>query len=69
MTTRAEHYLQKAEQFEAMAKNAQAGAAKAVYQHLAWSYRQLGIHVSRTSHTEAELDGLAERMVGGKQPQ
>ena len=69
MNTRAEHYLQKAEQFEAMAKSAQAGAAKAVYEHLAWSYRQLGIHVSRTSSNEAELDGLAERMVGGNRSQ
>ena len=68
MTTRAEHYLQKAEQFEAMAKTAQAGSAKAVYEHLAWSYRQLGVHVSRGSHIEAELDGLAERMVGRNRP-
>jgi hypothetical protein len=66
MTTRAEHYLQKAEQFEAMAKNARAGTAKAVYEHLAWSYRQLGIHVSRTSCSKTELD---DRMVGGNRSQ
>lgn len=66
MTTRADHYLHKAEQFEAMAQNARAGTAKAVYEHLAWSYRQLGIHVSRGFSSDLELDGLAERMVGRK---
>jgi hypothetical protein len=67
MTTRAEHYLQKAEQFEAMARSTRTGAAKAVYEHLAWSYRQLGIHVSRTSRGEPGLEGLPDRMVGGNQ--
>ena len=67
MTTRADHYLHKAEEFEAMAQKAHADTAKAVYEHLAWSYRQLGIHVSRSS-TNDDLDGLAERMVGRKEP-
>ena len=65
MTTRAEHYLQKAEQFEAMAQKAQAATARATYKHLAWSYRQLGIHVSRGFQSVVDLDGLAKRIVGG----
>lgn len=68
MTTRAEHYLHKAEQFETMAQQARAETAKAVYEHLAWSYRQLGIHVSRGFRSDLELDGMAERMVGRKNP-
>ncbi|HET7680872.1 MAG TPA: hypothetical protein VFK79_12165 [Xanthobacteraceae bacterium] len=63
MTTKADYYLQNAEQFEAMARQARAAAAKAAYEHLAWSYRQLGIHVSRGLHV-TELDGLAERIAG-----
>lgn len=63
MTTRADHYLHKAEQFEAMAQKARADTAKAVYEHLAWSYRQLGIHVSRGFQSDPELGGLAERIV------
>ncbi len=65
MTTRADHYLQKAEQFEAMALKAQAATAKATYKHLAWSYRQLGLHVSRGFQSVVDLDGLAKRIVGG----
>ena len=42
---------------------------RTVYEHLAWSYRQLGIHVRRTSRSETELDSLAERMVGRNQSQ
>lgn len=64
MTTRADHYLQKAAQFEAMAQKAQAAAAKATYKHLAWSYRQLGIHVGRGFQSVADLDGLTKRVVG-----
>ena len=64
MGTKADHYLQKAEQFEAMAQNAQAASAKAAYEHLARSYRQLGNHVSHSFQQATELDGLAERMVG-----
>ena len=64
--TRADHYLHKAEEFEAMAQKAHADTAKAVYEHLAWSYRQLGIHAGRSSNSETELDALAERMIGGK---
>ena len=64
MATKAEHYLQKAEQFEAMAQNAQVATAKAAYERLAWSYRQLGIHVNRGFKHATELDGLAERIVG-----
>ncbi len=64
--TRADHYLHKAEEFEAMAQKAHADTAKAVYEHLAWSYRQLGIYVSRSSNSDMEVDGLAERMIGGK---
>lgn len=66
MPTRADDYLHKAEEFEALAKNAHADTAKAVYEHLAWAYRQLGIHVSRNTQHGAELDGLAERMTGSK---
>ena len=66
MTTKADLYLQKAEQFEAMAQKAQAATVKAAYEHLAWSYRQLGIHVGRGVQSDAELDNLAERMVGGR---
>ena len=66
MTTKADRYLQKAEQFEAMAQKAQAATVKATYEHLAWSYRQLGIHVGRGFRSDAELDGLAERIVGNK---
>jgi hypothetical protein len=62
--SKAEQYLQKAEQFEAMAQKAQANAAKVAYEHLAWSYRQLGLHVSRGFQNATELDGLAERIVG-----
>jgi hypothetical protein len=65
MTTRADYYLQKAEQFEAMAQKAPA-TARAAYEHLAWSYRQLGMHVSRGFQHGTELDGLAERIVGSK---
>jgi hypothetical protein len=64
MTTRGDHYLQKAEQFEAMAQKAQAATAKAAYKHLAWSYRQLGLHVSRGFQSAVDLDGLAKRIVG-----
>jgi len=64
MTTRADHYLQKAAQFEAMAKKAHAAAAKATYEHLAWSYRQLGIHVGRGFQSVADLDSLTKRVVG-----
>jgi hypothetical protein len=67
MTTKADRYLQKAEQFEAMARSAQAEAAKAAYEHLAWSYRQLGIHVSRGFEIGTEPDGLAERIVGSNE--
>jgi hypothetical protein len=66
MTTRADHYLQKAEQFELMAQKAQAAAAKAAYKHLAWSYRQLGIHVGHGFQHVADLDGLAKRIMGSK---
>lgn len=66
MTTRADHYIHKAEEFEAMAQSAQAETARAIYERLAWSYRQLGNHVSRSTTRDAELDGLAERMVGSK---
>ena len=65
MTTRADYYLQKAKEFEAMAQKAP-GPAKSAYEHLAWSYRQLGAHVSRSFQPGTELDGLAERMVGSK---
>ncbi len=68
MTTKADLYLQKAEQFEAMAQQAQADTAKAAYEHLAWSYRQLGIHVSRGFQSGMELDGLAERIVAINKP-
>jgi hypothetical protein len=64
MTTRADHYLQKAKQFEAMAENAQAATAKTAYKHLAWSYRQLGLHVGRGFQSAVDLDGLAKRIVG-----
>jgi hypothetical protein len=64
MTTRADHYLQKAEQFDAMAQKAQAATAKAAYKHLAWSYRQLGLHVGRGFQSVADLDGLAKRIAG-----
>ena len=64
MTTRADRYLQKAELFEAMAQKAQADAAKATYEHLAWSYRQLGIHVGRGFQCGAQPPELAERIVG-----
>jgi hypothetical protein len=67
MTTRADHYLQKAEQFEAMAQKAQAGATKAAYKHLAWSYRQLSIHVSHGFQNGVDLDDLAKRIVGSAQ--
>jgi hypothetical protein len=63
MTIKADRYLEKAEQFESMAQQAQADLAKAAYEHLAWSYRQLGIYVSRD--TRKELEGLPERFVGG----
>jgi hypothetical protein len=63
MTIKADRYLEKAEQFEALAQQAQADLAKAAYEHLAWSYRQLGIYVSRD--TMRELEGLPERFVGG----
>ena len=62
--TKAVDYLHKAEEFEALAQKAKADTAKAVYEHLAWSYRQLGIHVGRSSRSGTELDELAERMVG-----
>jgi len=65
-TTRADRYLEKAEEFEVMAQQAQADATKAAYEHLAWSYRQLGIHVGRGFDIGTDLDGLAERIVGGK---
>ena len=68
MTTRADDYLHKAEQFEALAQSSKAETAKAVYEHLAWSYRQLGIHAGRTSKKDIDLDELAERMVGRKAP-
>jgi hypothetical protein len=64
MMTKADHYFQKAEQFEAMAQKAQAAAAKAAYKHLARSYRQLGLHVSRGFQSVGDLDGLAKRIVG-----
>jgi hypothetical protein len=60
MTDEAESYLKKAEQFEAMARSAKDEAAKITYEHLAWSYRQLGLYVSREG---VELDGLVERIV------
>ena len=66
MATNAHHYLEKADEFELMAQNAQAEATKAAYKHLAWSYRQLGIHVGRGFDIETDLDRLAERIVGGK---
>jgi hypothetical protein len=46
---KSERYLQKAEEFAAMGRNAQAAAAKAAYEHLARSYRQLGLCWSRFS--------------------
>jgi hypothetical protein len=64
MTTRADHYLQKAEQFEAMAQTAQAATTKAAYKHLARSYRQLGLHAGRGFQRVADLDGLAKRIAG-----
>jgi hypothetical protein len=47
-----------------MAPKAQAASAKAAYKHLAWSYRQLGLHVSRGFQSLGDLDGLAKRIVG-----
>ena len=69
MNVRAESYLNKAEEFEAMARNAQADTAKLAYEHLAWSYRQLGLHVSQTMGEGLGLDGLAERIVPAKKAQ
>lgn len=63
MKVRAESYLRKAEEFEAMAREAQAHTAKIAYEHLAWSYRQLGLHVSGDLQNGAEAEGLPERIV------
>jgi hypothetical protein len=65
MTTKAESYLKRAEQLEALARLAQADASKTIYEHLAWSYRQLGVHAHRASEKDAEHDGLTERIVAG----
>jgi hypothetical protein len=67
MNLRAEAYLQKAEEFEAMARSAQADAAKLAYEHLAWSYRQLGLHVNQALGEAA--DDLPERVVAAKKAQ
>jgi hypothetical protein len=66
MMSKAEHYLAKAEQFEAMAQKAQAETTKLAYEHLAWSYRQLGIHAARPLEAGTEPDGLPNRIVGTK---
>jgi hypothetical protein len=63
MKTKAESYLKRAEEFEAMARGAQADAAKIAYEHLAWSYRQLGLHASRDTKGDAATAGLPERIV------
>ena len=63
MKARAESYLKKAEEFEAMARGARADAAKVAYEHLAWSYRQLGLHMSQDMKGVAVPGGLPERIV------
>lgn len=70
MKVRAEGYLKKAEEFEAMARSAQAVAAKIAYEHLAWSYRQLGLHLSQDLPTGTDAEALPERIVatGKKRP-
>ena len=66
--TKSEHYLQKAEEFATMARTARAAAARATYEHLAWSYRQLGIHLSRDFAGDAERgEDLAEHIAQRKQ--
>jgi hypothetical protein len=55
MTTKAERYLRRAEEFEAMARKAQADTTKIAYEHLARSYRQLGMHVSTGFNIGADL--------------
>ena len=69
MNIRAQSYLKKAEEFEAMARNARADTAKLAYEHLAWSYRQLGLHVSQSISAGAGFDGLQERIVPAKKAQ
>jgi hypothetical protein len=63
MTIKAESYLRKAEQFESLARTAKAVATKTTYEHLAWSYRRLAIHVSHGFQAGKEQDGLAERII------
>lgn len=63
MKVKAESYLKKAEEFEAMARSARAEAAKIAYEHLAWAYRQLGLHVSQGLQDGAQAEALPERIV------
>lgn len=63
MMKKAESYLAKAEQFEARAQKAQSDTAKIAYEHLAWSYRQLGIHASRKLNGNPSADGLPNRII------
>jgi hypothetical protein len=65
MTHKADSYLKRAEQMEALARSAQADSAKTIYEHLAWSYRQLGVHAHQIGENGAERDGLTERIVAG----
>ena len=63
MMKKAESYLARAEQFEARAQKAQSDTAKAAYEHLAWSYRQLGIHAGRKSNGNPSGEGLPDRII------
>jgi hypothetical protein len=65
--TKSERYLQRAEEFAAMAQTARAAAARATYEHLAWSYRQLGLHLSRGFAVKAEPEDPPEPIVQRKQ--
>ena len=70
MKANAESYLKKAEEFEALARGAQADAAKIAYEHLAWAYRQLGLHVIDGLQNGAQAESLPERIVAaGKKAQ
>lgn len=67
MTNKADTYLKCAEQLEALARSARTDASKIIYEHLAWSYRQLGIHANHALEN-GEADGLTERIVAGDGP-
>lgn len=65
MTTKAGSYLKRAEHLETLARSAKTDASKIIYEHLAWSYRQLGLHASHALENGTKLDGLPERIVAG----